>query len=99
MKTYFRSSLKETDNVIQLLDGGKMKVNYSPYFITLIKEVRQLTAMGYIIPRNILEISEHAKKFSMHAKTLDQVSVNKSHALFVLYRYTAPNCLFLSIVF
>lgn len=68
-----KMSLKDSDNVVHLLDGGKMQVNYCPYFITLISEVRQLTAMGYNIPRNIFEISEHAKKFATHAKTLEQV--------------------------
>lgn len=69
-----KMSLKESDNVVHLLDGGKMQVNYSPYFITLINEVRQLTAMGYTIPGNICEISEHAKRFATHAKTLEQVT-------------------------
>lgn len=51
-----------------------MKVNYSPRLVTLIAEVRQLTALGYRIPNEIEQTSVHAKKFMVHAKILEQVN-------------------------
>lgn len=66
-------SLKETDPVVQFSANKMMRVNYSSQLVTLIREVRQLAILGYRIPNNIEEISNHAKKFMKHAKILEQV--------------------------
>lgn len=65
--------LRETDPVVKFSDNKLMTVNYSPRFVTLTREVRQLSALGYRIPSNILEVNEHAKKFVKFAKILEQV--------------------------
>lgn len=70
-------SLRETDPVVQFVDGKMMQVNYSPRLVSLIREVRQLGALEYRIPSNIEETSEHAKKFIKHAKILEQVCKHK----------------------
>lgn len=67
-------SLKESDPVVKFTSNSKlMKVTYSPRLVTLISEVRQLTALGYRIPSKIEELSAHAKRFITYAKILEQV--------------------------
>lgn len=73
---YFLISLKESDPVVKFTSNSKlMKVTYSPRLVTLITEVRQLTALGYRIPNKIEELSAHAKKFITFAKILEQVII------------------------
>lgn len=67
--------LRETDPVVRFSENKLMAVNYSPRFVTLTREVRQLSAMGYRIPSNILEVNEHAKQFLKYAKILEQVTL------------------------
>lgn len=67
-------SLKETDPVIQFSSAQLMCVNYSPRLVTLVREYRQLTAMGYRIPNHIEQIAVHAKQFMKYAKALEQVA-------------------------
>lgn len=70
---YFLYRLRETDPVVKFSSNKLMTVNYSPRFVTLTREVRQLSALGYRIPSNILEVNEHAKQFVKYAKILEQV--------------------------
>lgn len=51
-----------------------MHVNYDPHLVQLVREVRQLTVLGYKIPLKILEAADLAKKFMRQAKALEQVS-------------------------
>ncbi|CAH0554579.1 unnamed protein product [Brassicogethes aeneus] len=67
-------SLKETDSVVQFSKQKFMKVNYSNRFVMLISEVRQLRSMGFHIPNQIKQKSDHAKKFIRHARILDQIA-------------------------
>lgn len=67
--------LRETDPVVKFSENKLMTVNYSPRFITLTREVRQLSALGYRIPSNIMEVNDHAKQFIKYAKILEQVAV------------------------
>lgn len=62
--------------MVQFTTASKlMKVNYSPRLVTLISEVRQLTALGYRIPSLIEQTSSHAKQFMKYAKTLEKVNL------------------------
>lgn len=70
----FYYSLKETDPVVQFSSAQLMQVNYSPRLVTLVKEYRQLTAMGYRIPSHIEQTAVHAKQFLKYAKSLEQVA-------------------------
>lgn len=67
------SSLKTDDYVIQFEQGKLMLVNYNPALTGLVQQVRQLTVLGYIIPSNIVDIAELAKRFMKQARTLQQV--------------------------
>lgn len=73
--------MRETDPVVQFSASKMMRVNYSSQLVMLIREVRQLIALGYRIPNNIQEISNHAKQFMTHAKILEQVGVLKTFSL------------------
>lgn len=66
--------LRETDPVVQFSKNKLMTVNYSPRFVTLNSEVRQLSAMGYRIPAHIEEVNTHAKQFVKFAKILEQIA-------------------------
>lgn len=68
--------LQESDPVVKFSSSKLMIVNYSKQFITLTREVRQLSALGYRIPSNITEVNEHAKQFIKFAKILEQVIGN-----------------------
>lgn len=51
-----------------------MHVNYDPHLVRLVREVHQLTVLGYKIPLKIQEAADLAKKFMRQAKALEQVS-------------------------
>lgn len=51
-----------------------MHVNYDPHLVQLVREVCQLTVLGYKIPLKIQEAADLAKKFMRQAKSLEQVS-------------------------
>ncbi|GJQ81470.1 btv [Trypoxylus dichotomus] len=67
-------SLKENDPVIQFSEDKLMRVSYSAELVSLIAEVRQLSAMGYSIPSSIEDIYVKAKKFMRYAKILEQIA-------------------------
>lgn len=71
--TYCIFSLKENDAVIQFSGDKLMRVSYAPGLVTMIAEVRQLSAMGYKIPSSIEETYLQARKFMKYAKILEQV--------------------------
>lgn len=52
---------------------GKLYVNYSERLITLLREVRTLTGLGYIIPAKIQFVAELAQRFYRQAIILKQV--------------------------
>ena len=63
-----------TDEPVVKYDEGKlMHVNYHPKLVGLVKEVRQLSVLGYKIPMKIQEAAHLAKKFMKQAKDLEQV--------------------------
>lgn len=51
-----------------------MRVNYDRRMVGLVREVRQLSVLGYKIPMKIQEAADLAKKFMRQAKALEQVS-------------------------
>lgn len=52
---------------------GKLQVNYGDRLVTLLREVRQLTAMGFNIPAKIQHTAHTAQKFYRHGVILKQV--------------------------
>jgi dynein heavy chain 2 len=62
--------------VVRFHKEGKrnlMRVNYNPRLVTIIREVRQLSLLGYTIPPHVLQLSELAVKYMKQAKALDHV--------------------------
>lgn len=67
-------SLRETEPVVRFSAGQLMLVNYAPRLVSLVREYRQLAAMGYRIPSHIEQTAVHAKQFMKYAKALEQVA-------------------------
>ena len=51
----------------------KLQVNYGDRLVTLLREVRQLTAMGFSIPAKIQHTAHTAQKFYRHGVILKEV--------------------------
>ncbi|XP_041920571.1 cytoplasmic dynein 2 heavy chain 1 [Alosa sapidissima] len=68
-------SLQASNRVMELdhLDG-KLKIQYSDRLVTLLREVRQLSALGFPIPAKILQAANTADKFYRQAIILKQVA-------------------------
>ncbi|KAJ3309792.1 Cytoplasmic dynein 2 heavy chain 1 [Boothiomyces sp. JEL0838] len=56
------------------LQSGKLVVNYKDYLVSLVRETRQLQAMGFKIPTEILKLNENAKRFYRYSLILKQIS-------------------------
>lgn len=61
--------------MISFNEKGQPEVSYSPRLVTLMREVRQLRVLGYVIPNKILDLEEKAKRHYSQAKILQQVSI------------------------
>ena len=57
---------------------GKLRVFYSERLVSLLREVRQLTALGFVIPTKIQRVAATAQKFYRHGVVLKQVSAKWS---------------------
>ena len=53
---------------------GKLYVNYGDRLVTLLREVRSLTSMGFAIPSKIQHVANVGGKFYRHGVVLKQVS-------------------------
>ena len=54
-------------------NDGKLQVNYGERLVTLLREVRQLTSLGFAIPAKIQHVSNVGQKFYRHGVILKQV--------------------------
>jgi len=59
--------------------GSKLRVHYSDRLVTLLREVRQLGALGCSIPADIRKAAETARKFYRHGIVLKQVAHFYNH--------------------
>ncbi|KAI1893942.1 hypothetical protein AGOR_G00128840 [Albula goreensis] len=68
-------SLQAGNRVMELdhIDG-KLKIQYSDRLVTLLREVRQLSALGFAIPAKIQQAANTADKFYRQAIILKQVA-------------------------
>ncbi|XP_058887125.1 cytoplasmic dynein 2 heavy chain 1-like [Acipenser ruthenus] len=68
-------SLQASSRVMELdhIDG-KLKIQYSDRLVMLLREVRQLSALGFAIPAKIQQASNSADKFYRQAIILKQVA-------------------------
>ena len=53
---------------------GKLHVNYGERLVTLLREIRQLSSMGFAIPAKIQHTGSVAEKFYRHGMILKQVA-------------------------
>jgi dynein heavy chain 2 len=68
-------SLQKTGRLMELDYGdGHLKVNFSDELITLIREVRQLSALGFPVPSKIHSLATSAQKFYRYGVILKQVA-------------------------
>ncbi|XP_053561557.1 cytoplasmic dynein 2 heavy chain 1 [Bombina bombina] len=63
------SNVMELDHV-----SGALKIHYSDRLVTLLREVRQLSALGFVIPAKIQQATKMAHKFYKQAIILKQVA-------------------------
>uniref|UniRef100_A0A669PRH7 Dynein cytoplasmic 2 heavy chain 1 n=1 Tax=Phasianus colchicus TaxID=9054 RepID=A0A669PRH7_PHACC len=63
------SPVMELDHVF-----GTLNILYSDRLVTLLREVRQLSALGFVIPAKIQHVANTAQKFSKQAVILKQVA-------------------------
>ncbi|XP_045342577.1 cytoplasmic dynein 2 heavy chain 1 isoform X15 [Leopardus geoffroyi] len=66
----------EANSRIMELDpnDGSLKVHYSDRLVILLREVRQLSALGFVIPAKIQQVANIAQKFCKQAIILKQVA-------------------------
>uniref|UniRef100_H3AMW9 Uncharacterized protein n=1 Tax=Latimeria chalumnae TaxID=7897 RepID=H3AMW9_LATCH len=68
-------SLKASGRVMELdHSDGKLNIHYSDRLVTLLREVRQLSALSFAIPAKIQQASKTAQKFYRQAVILKQVA-------------------------
>ncbi|EDO38992.1 predicted protein [Nematostella vectensis] len=53
---------------------GKLRVHYGDRLVTLMREVRHLAALGFVVPAKIQHTSQTASKFYRHGMVLKQVA-------------------------
>lgn len=72
-------SLQASSRVMELdhMDG-KLKIHYSDRLVSLLREVRQLSALGFNIPAKIQQAANTAEKFYRQAIILKQVCEHKT---------------------
>ncbi|XP_053400577.1 cytoplasmic dynein 2 heavy chain 1-like [Mercenaria mercenaria] len=66
----------ETNGRLMELDtkSGELRVNYGDRLVTLMREVRQLSALGFAVPAKIQHVASTAQKFYRHGCILKQVA-------------------------
>ncbi|KAM9852784.1 cytoplasmic dynein 2 heavy chain 1 isoform 4-T4 [Aulostomus maculatus] len=68
-------SLQASSRVMDLdHEDGRLKIQYSDRLVTLLREVRQLSALGFAIPAKIQQAANTADKFYRQAIVLKQVA-------------------------
>ena len=74
---------------------GKLRVHYGDRLVTLMREVRQLSALGFAVPAKIQQTASTANKFYRHGMILKQV---KSHCVVgtVMFLKPEPHLVILS---
>ncbi|KAK3531386.1 hypothetical protein QTP70_018186, partial [Hemibagrus guttatus] len=68
-------SLQASNRVMELDHvDGKLKVQYSERLVSLVREVRQLSALGFTVPAKIQQAATIAERFHRQALILKQVA-------------------------
>lgn len=70
----FFCSIEANSRIMELdPNDGSLKVHYSDRLVILLREVRQLSALGFVIPAKIQQVANVAQKFCKQAIILKQV--------------------------
>lgn len=77
MYLYLSNDSLETNGRLMELNHktGKLQVNYGDRLVTLMREVRQLSGMGFAVPAKIQHVCNTAQKFYRHGVVLKQVRI------------------------
>ncbi|OBS69904.1 hypothetical protein A6R68_01554 [Neotoma lepida] len=68
-----QSGLSDSSRIMELdPNDGSLKVHYSDRLVILLREVRQLSALGFVIPAKIQQVANVAQKFCKQAIILKQ---------------------------
>lgn len=68
------SSIEANSRIMELdPNDGSLKVRYSDRLVILLREVRQLSTLGFVIPAKIQQVANIAQKFCKQAIILKQV--------------------------
>lgn len=68
-------ALKRTGRLMDLdYTDGKLRVNYDDRLVTLLRQVRQLVALGLSVPAKIQQTANLGSKYYKHAVVLKQVA-------------------------
>eukprot|EP00727_Mastigamoeba_balamuthi_P008592 m51a1_g4355 putative cytoplasmic dynein 2 heavy chain 1 (4311) ;mRNA; f:228679-242475 len=67
-------ALEAGKRLIEFDDRGKLQVNFHERLVQLIREVRQLTALGFKVPAAARSAADAAVKFHRHGVVLKQVA-------------------------
>lgn len=81
----------QASNCVMDLDhvDGRLKIQYSDRLVSLLREVRQLSALGFPIPAKIQQAANTADKFYRQANVLKQVRVRTFFPpLFIYFWYS-----------
>ncbi len=71
----FPPSLQTNGRLMELSHhDGKLRVHYSDRLVTLLREVRQLAALGFLVPAKIQHTANTAQRFYRHGVVLKQVA-------------------------
>ena len=85
---FVSSSLRTSGRLMELgHSDGKLHVHYDDRLVTLIREVRQLSGMGYSVPAKIQQTASTGRKFYKQAVILKQVtlSISAKNYLFLCF--------------
>ncbi|XP_076054654.1 dynein cytoplasmic heavy chain beethoven [Oratosquilla oratoria] len=67
-------SLATDAPVVEFSSNRRMRVNYNPRFVSLVREVNQLSVLGHRINPDIVKLAQLAQTFMKHAKALEEVA-------------------------
>lgn len=78
---------------------GRLKIQYSDRLVSLLREVRQLAALGFAIPAKIQQAANTADKFYRQAVVLKQVRLTHwTQRIIISYVLFLNRCITLHII-
>jgi dynein heavy chain 2 len=67
-------SSKMSGRLMEINIDGDLTVNYSERLVTLLREVRQLSEMGFTVPSEILDVADEGEKYYRYGVMLKKVA-------------------------